>query len=232
MNLMESPTQEIPLTEQPNKKSVQKSIKPQTPKVSLTVMAVLTAVSLMIAGYFGYQNFQLRQQISLSKSSANPSASATPGPVATKPLPTDPTINWETYTLSNLGIKIRTPKYYGEPTQEYDQFVQNLINNTGSIFISNQNHFDSNNLFLCNDDFSNKPCLIPGERQFQAQDIYPMKLGGISSISFFVNNKESGDVIHVVQTTTNPKVEIAMDIGGALLENTFQQILSTFEFLE
>ncbi|EKE04938.1 MAG: hypothetical protein ACD_19C00429G0098, partial [uncultured bacterium] len=50
-------------------------------------------------------------------------------------------------------------------------------------------------------------------------------------ISYFVNDSIIGEPIHVVETVSSPTIQIAQVVGGAGLEESFDEFLSTFKLI-
>ncbi len=81
--------------------SPEQPVPPQKPKISLlTGMIALVLILLASTGYFAFQNYQLRKEISQLQSSPSP----TPTP--------DPTANWKTYTDNQLRFSIKYPETF------------------------------------------------------------------------------------------------------------------------
>lgn len=84
-------TQSLFPVQQPN------SQKPYLLLLLITVILILGGVT----SYFGYQNWQLRQQVSQIETP--------PTPLTTPSLTLDPTINWITYTNTKYGFQFKHP---------------------------------------------------------------------------------------------------------------------------
>src|SRR3989304_6625071 len=66
--------------------------------ITILVLFLLSAVGLL-----AYQNWTLQQQISTLQAQPTPAPSLTPTPT------TDPTANWETYTVRTVGLEFKLP---------------------------------------------------------------------------------------------------------------------------
>lgn len=137
----------------------------------------------------------------------------------------------ETYTDTNLGIKFE----HGctEPVSQEASLEIYRTRPIGSLRVSRDKSFDPYQLPLC-EPFSQITCLNPGENWGRSDDIETLMLDGVPAISFFIvtGSNTTNDVIHVVQTTESPIIEIATSVAGVSGEKEFQRVVNTFEFLE
>ena len=86
---------------------------PQPDPTSKTPLLVVSIVLLIaIASYFGYQTYQLKQQLTLQQPTPTPATTISSSPASTStPTPiSDPTASLEVYTNSENGYSIRYPK--------------------------------------------------------------------------------------------------------------------------
>lgn len=83
--------------------SAQSDLKGQQKPNTLLKLGVGVVLILLISitAYLGYQNWQLRQQISSDNFMPTPALSSTSAP--------DPTANWKTYTNPEFGFEVRYP---------------------------------------------------------------------------------------------------------------------------
>ena len=130
---MENITQ-TPSVEQP---SIQESIKPApSSKTPLIVMVVIAALSLIMVGYLGYQNYLLRQQISQIQT--------TPTPDNPQPSPTaDPTDGWITFSNSSWGVLFKYPKDFGNLTQGGSEYLSGSDIKNVFLRVSRTKYYES-----------------------------------------------------------------------------------------
>ena len=101
--------------------------KPQKSSKTLTILLVtITILSLCLSGYLAYQNYLLRQEISIVDDGVD--SEVTPEPNSVEVIPTstpDPTSNWEEYEGNTYSFKYPTSWYAKEDNNEYfgDDFV-------------------------------------------------------------------------------------------------------------
>lgn len=74
------------------------------------ILIALIVILLLIASYFGYQNYQLKQQMIAEQPTPTPSTTVVDNPTSTStPIPTsDPTANWQTFSHKG-GYSIKYP---------------------------------------------------------------------------------------------------------------------------
>lgn len=81
----------------------------KTPWILISLIVILIGV----ASYFGYQNYILKQQLTVQQSSTTPAttliSSPTPTSTSTSTSTTGPTSNWQTHTVKELGISFKYP---------------------------------------------------------------------------------------------------------------------------
>lgn len=129
------------------------------------------------------------------------------------------TLGWETYTFADWGVSLKSPF---NPAQSNTLLVGAYIN------------YDRSKLTVCPNEVSSSlpsNCTI-SKKWGQKEEFQSILLGGKAAISFFVFEPKTNTVIHVIQTTQAPIGEIAMRVDGAGLEEQFQQIISTLEFMK
>lgn len=181
---------------------------------------ILTLIVLIAGGAYYFGTLK-NKNTSTTVTSVQPSSSPIINPSA------DPTTNWKTYTNRTLGITLKYPNFY-IPIGIYTP----LKSGEPIFIVTGLLNFDSNKIALCKT-YTENLCLIPGKNWFQEKDIQPTTLADKKAISFFVSTKNANSgsaVIHVIQTTEKPLVELALTVDGQGGEETFQQITSTFQF--
>lgn len=87
---------------------------PQPVPSSKTPWLVIVIVLLVgIASYFGYQTYQLKQQLTVQQPSTTSETtlinSPTPTSTSTSTATTDPTSNWQVHVIKELGISFKYP---------------------------------------------------------------------------------------------------------------------------
>lgn len=206
-----------------------KPIKAPT-KLPIILMTVITLISLVISGYFGYQNYQLRKQIS--------QVQATPSPTATTPSPTsipDLTADWETYTSAGDGFifkypnswyvtKIAAATYIG-PSKATEQSIQDSpVSKYVVVSPSMPEAFLSQEEL---EDLEEKGYLIERKNlTIDGQEIIRYHIQDVSRVGVI----EYEEIVYI----EIPRSYGVWDVRTSnknLFEN-FDQILSTFKFLE
>ena len=71
-------------------------------------------------------------------------------------------------------------------------------------------------------------CLDEGSNWGQNEKVKNMTLDGVPARSFYISGGVD-NAFHVVQTTTDPKIELKMYVAGGGLDSTFQNILTSFK---
>jgi len=161
METNESTPDQSPVT--PDIQSAPTSVETITPpqaasaKKTPWLIIVLILALVAVAGYFGFQNYQLKQQLTNGKSTTSPAAyvgSSTPMASPTEIV--DNISGWERYTADDLGITFQHPPTVqtvkrGEVSQlgpaitlvtksEYSQVQETTVDATPiAIYIGNKN---------------------------------------------------------------------------------------------
>jgi hypothetical protein len=189
--------------------------------ITIAALAIFILLSLAAVAFLYYQNQQLKTMI------AGCQSSPTPSPIATTTA--DPTVGWKIYTNQAFGFTLKYPDFYSPA----DKFVP--VKGGKPVFIITAvPNFVPKSIALCKT-YQENICLIPGKNWNQLKDVQPVSLAGKNAVSFFITTKTTdggNNVIHVVQTSEKPFVEIALTVDGMGGEETFQQILSTFQFIQ
>jgi hypothetical protein len=115
----------------------QPALTSKTPWILITLIVIL----LGLASYFGYQTYQLKQQLTIQQPTPTPATTVSNSPASTStPIPTsDPTASWEVYTNSENGYSIKYPKFADGftrlvcPTEELTVTTTDTGNKTSPI---------------------------------------------------------------------------------------------------
>jgi hypothetical protein len=181
---------------------------------------LIAALILLVIGIF-LKYFFIRQN---QKNTSAETYPATLQPVKQSPL----------YDYPQLGIRLNKNNIAEISLAEITQ-NQNYIDKKGITTVSNKNLINPHNLTILDNGCSQKMekfCLIPGSNWNQTQNIQPITLGGKPAISFFITENKYNTVLHVVQTTSEPRLEIATPVDGVDLEQAFQETLKSLEFIK
>lgn len=114
-----------------------------TSKTSWILILLIVAL-LGLASYFGYQNYQLKEQLTIQQPNPSPSNNTVnrPTSTSTQSLPSDPAANWEVYTSSANGYSIKYPKFADGftrlicPDEELTVTTANTGNKTSPVVMS------------------------------------------------------------------------------------------------
>ncbi len=207
------------------------STAPQSQSMVKALIILLVAVLLAFGGFTLYSMQSQKTAVAptiapemyspgnmgteLSESQIVPDSSSTEG--------------WKMYINSSSRFALQHPGT-SVPIEKY------LTIKSGEelFIITDKLNFNATKLTSCSTS-QESVCLIPGNDWYQTQDIQPTQLGGRAAQSFFVSVSDINggtQVLHVVQTTESPRIEIAYAVDGTGLEEQFQKILSTVEFSE
>jgi len=89
--------------------------KPKKNNFLVILLSILMLLALAIAGFFAYQTQKLAKELSEFKNQNLATPTSEPEstfPMYTEPSP-DPTVNWKTYKVNELGIEFKLPKQLG-----------------------------------------------------------------------------------------------------------------------
>ncbi len=239
---------QIPVTPLPITTPVTTQATPTSkiPIIFITVIVVL----LGVASYFGYQYYQLKQQMNVQKSTSTPATTIipSPNPTTTMTSTTELPINWKTYNNSKYGITFHYPDDY---TVEYE-----TTRNDGSYLYEIRSPLDPNydpemrgaaglgeNELAINFIFAENSSSIKIDdylTNFKKETL----LDGYSKItnteSININNQEV--YILTIERPQSPikktalllssgtLVEVTMEPVGSSREPEFSKILSSFKF--
>lgn len=76
----------------------------------------------------------------------------------------------------------------------------------------------------------NKTCLSQGSAYGKEKDIEKMLLDNVPAQSFYITGG-ADRAAHIVQTTQEPMIQLKMNVAGGGLDQTFSQILDSFNFI-
>jgi hypothetical protein len=229
------------------------------PKIILS--AVFGFALLAASAYAGYcygarEISNLKNQISNlqleNQNQTTPTPTPTPEPTPTQP-PTTIKVpeNWKVYRNEVLGFGFGYPEGYEIITEDSQKVSLGFGTSPDLpepkfpyLTITPSRTMDPTSLKLCSENIYPKsmmpnetrtanyefPCL--SEDYNQNETISEVELDKVNARSFYVLEGITDSSYHIVQTTEPPIVEIKMNISGGGLEKTFNQILSTFRFLD
>jgi len=184
----------------------------------------LFLAALGVAGYFGWQIFQLKkEQASLTQPTPIPT------PTATSALPsptTDPTVNWEIYTNPKIGFSFKYPEGWTErPVAEHDSTI---------VYVDADEEFGEGPEPLRYYLWVNEVSQLPdreytkesvGQYTAYITDEEPSRSG---ALTYFIAKDEQG---YIAISFTPYSAEKPFPAQERYI-NTFDQILSTFKFLD
>lgn len=195
------------------------------------LIALFLVILFPLAGfYFGIKY----QELATSSTPSSSYPSITP----TTPSAGGPTADWKTYSNQELGFEFKysfrsiqetkNSVSLGEPATNGDIFY--LV-----IYTDPKTFSDYKSLKLCSQIATPQEtptiCIDDYEGWEQNKPITQIKLAGVDAVSFYL----LGDIdyaYHIVQTVKEPLIELKMDVSGGLLDDSFNQLLSTFKFLD
>jgi hypothetical protein len=215
-----------------DKQSLSLRDKPVEVKKSFPVLNLLMVLIILVllgsSGYLAYQNMKLTKELSGMKTvSVLPTASPivagnyyTPTPVATA----DVTADWKTYSNSSMKFDVKYPNSWTvikETSNVELGFGVGDQQPVSYLTISSKKSIDFSSLKECTQQNSTFPCITTGKV------IADITVGGVVARSAYLNYGTVDADFRVVQTFS---IELKMNISGGGLDNTFDQILSTFKF--
>lgn len=193
------------------------------------LLLLLIFILIGVASYFGYQNWQMKQQVE-KLTMRRP---LTPTPILTAtPSATDPTVNWKTYKNQSIGFQLKYPDNY--------QLLSESPAITFGFGIGSEKPFPYLTISPTLTDFStyktcstdNAPPCLDNNYGSQTKAIESMTLNAIQAQSIYFMKGTVDSNYRAVQFISPKNLRLEMYISGGGLDRTFSQILSTFKFLE
>ncbi len=180
--------------------------------VEVLILIILALIVIGGIGYYAYKNGQMK----LPNQTAPTNLTSAP----------DPTANWETYTSTQFNFSIKHPTSWTEKGP--------IVNNSNEIvyFLSDSSYGTTKELspgvFLSHQ--KDIPKLNYQETTLNDSKVYKTTEwpGRFGMLSYFIEN-ESSEYITVSLTPYDEKSPFK---GQELYKQTFDQILSTFKFLD
>ena len=199
-------------------KSTPDPVKPN--RTPMMVMAIVTVLSLLLSGYLVFQNNQLKQTTSSAKQTPLPVSSATPLAVA----------NWSLYSFSDFGFSFSYPEGASvEEENRIDGLVTIVSINTATMTIKPKQlgiGFENPDL-----EITQSPLFINGQ-QLQLANTKIKK----TTIFNTVEKTTSYMIIVPYPDQKSYSIMVTYEFSNGVVDdisnNLFDQILSTFEFLE
>ncbi|KKR72499.1 hypothetical protein A3A55_00760 [Candidatus Roizmanbacteria bacterium RIFCSPLOWO2_01_FULL_40_14] len=144
-------------------------------------------------------------------------------------------LNSWTYMNDSIGFSMQIPERYELIKETEDMVSFGFSPNPNDkpipyLTITTTDLTEYDELVNCQDDSAKSPCLT-SPYQGQEGSVEFVDLGGKNAASFYLHYGADSD-FHTVQTTEDPRIELEMNVAGGGLDQTFDQILSTFRFLD
>ncbi|HKB88715.1 MAG TPA: hypothetical protein VKC53_03645 [Patescibacteria group bacterium] len=135
----------------------------------------------------------------------------------------------KTYSNPQLGIsfEISDPSI---PVLDYDSFKNRVASSKPGLLITKTPYYTTNIPDCPTNSPITENCFVGSSSWGQPEKIKQTTLGGKVAKSYFVNDSVLNEPVHVIETISQPTIQLAYVVGGSGLEETFQQILSTFKF--
>lgn len=203
-----------------------------TDQKGLAPILIVLIIALAVGGYFLYQGKTKLSVIpqSVVQSSSSPEAN----PVSTS---SAETANWKIYKNSNLGFELKYPDLLYSGLEKQENVTFGYSGKGGApipyLTITEIGLLDYKNLFsskcLKYQGLQIEYCVEKGSNWNQEKDINDIKLDEKDAKSFYVSDFTCK--YHIVQTISEPFIELRMCISRDISDEVFKQILSTFKFL-
>lgn len=99
-----------------------------TPVKKMPWIIIITIAILLtgLAGYFGYQNYQLRRELADQQPLPSSMAVSSPVPIVPSTPPVDPTTDWETYTNTKYSYSFNYPQQYNIRNNNAEGYDNNI----------------------------------------------------------------------------------------------------------
>jgi len=217
MNPTQQPTQTLPEIIIPQ---------PKPNYLKTIIFSVLMIITVGLIAYLIFQNQKLQKQV-LSPpvsptiqvpSPTSQSVSPTPKTVTSISLPTDETAGWKTYTNTEVGFSFKYPSEWKTQTGILNSGLISLETDRGDRFFAMYHQSYSISEWL----EETQAGKITGKKTF-GKYTYTVIEGGLmlKSLEYALDIKGNGFVRFVIEPDSNTLES----------EKTFDQILSTFHFL-
>ncbi|MBI4157225.1 hypothetical protein HY502_00025 [Candidatus Woesebacteria bacterium] len=171
---------------------------------------ILVVIALAVAGYFAYQNMQLKKSADNKQQAAVPSTTSYPSPTA------NPTANWKTYTNQEYNFSFKYPSDLAVRENKNPSLTENaeivLVGELSDKFFYVNLGYLEDGTDKADMKFEYKDSVI-ASKQAKMQTITTG--GKVTQVSYGVKN-ENTDMV----------------ISSNFEEYIFDQILSTFKFIE
>lgn len=222
-NIPTNPPPQTPL--EPKKSSNLKGV--------LIILAVLEIITILIAGYFGYQFIQLKKQVLGNQPTTTPTTNSslpTSNLVQESSTP-DVTVNWRTYTNTNYKFLIKYPSNWVSKSYDpADSRIPYLYNPDNKYSIQFGYHKDEPSTIS---EMTGKPIVT---------DLSNYEPTNINGIKVYVNNSLQGDdgnyMNYYFQISDGEYISILAPLTNGLSNLVWndtaislaKQIISTFKF--
>lgn len=194
-----------------------------TNKLFLITLIIVVLFTIIYAGIYLYLGSQSDK---ISKSSPPPL------PAETSVKEGDSTANWKTYTNDVLGFSFSYPEHY-LIFEETNQTVSLTYEGTDGYAIrisKDTKDWLNYKLYKSCSVTPSLDCIESGKPWGQQEDIFETQIGNIKIMSLYI--KRGGAPVHIVLTETSPIILAEAYVREGKNDLYFNQILSTFKFLD
>jgi hypothetical protein len=210
-----------PSTQQPIQPPVQiPDFQPKPNYLKTIILSVLIIITLSLIAYLAFQNQKLQKQVLNPPVSPTIQApSPTPKTVSSSSLAPDETEGWKTYTNTEVGFSFKYPSEWKTQTGILNSGLISLETDRGDRFFAMYHQSYSISEWL----EETQAGKITGKKTF-GKYTYTVIEGGLmlKSLEYALDIKGNGFVRFVIEPDSNTLES----------EKTFNQILSTFQFLK
>lgn len=201
-------------------------LSPTPMNAAFKIVIVMLVISLLSVSLIFAYFFSQRKSWKVPEETMAPVAS----PMVDAATP-DLMPDWKTYSFSVQKYSFNITSPFGSPTTALTSLSQYK---DGYLFILDP----KKNLFFaittvehCPEKLleSKKICLLPGKNFNQNEDFAQVEVNGMQAVSYYLLEPTSNSIPHVIEFQKYP-IQISFAIDGVGLEQSYQQILSTFTF--